>query len=215
MNAKDLINLVRNGEDRRVEFKKKIDRVDKLLREIIAFANTDGGFLLIGVQDNKVISGVKDSIEVVTVLERAIGRRITPPISYSSEVIPVTRNCEVVAFRIQSTRKKPHFLKKENSRKDSTAYIRYQDKSIQASTELIRVIKMRKRMRNGYLLKYNEAVKSAVKMLDSHLTITLSEFQKFGGFSRTEASDTMIDLVLSDVVELIPGDHGDIYKLKR
>ena len=59
MNSNDLVALVNQGEGQRLEFKKKVDYPEKVVKEVIAFANSDGGNLLIGVDDDGNISGVK------------------------------------------------------------------------------------------------------------------------------------------------------------
>jgi ATP-dependent DNA helicase RecG len=54
----NIIELIKNGENSFVEF--KIEKVDnaKLAKEMVAFANSRGGTLLIGVKDNGQIEGI-------------------------------------------------------------------------------------------------------------------------------------------------------------
>lgn len=47
---KNLKNLVRHGEGQRLEFKMKVKFPEKIIKELVAFANTDGGHLLLGCQ---------------------------------------------------------------------------------------------------------------------------------------------------------------------
>lgn len=54
-----VLQLIAQGENAQVEFKSGDVRPDSIAREITAFANTLGGTLLIGVEDNGVISGIK------------------------------------------------------------------------------------------------------------------------------------------------------------
>ena len=54
-----LRRLVSQGEGQHLEFKRKASFPEKIVRELIAFANTEGGTLLIGVDDDKSIPGVK------------------------------------------------------------------------------------------------------------------------------------------------------------
>ncbi|MEW6087857.1 MAG: RNA-binding domain-containing protein [bacterium] len=64
MKKSELLELIKQGESSTVEFKEENISPDKLAREIIAFANSDGGFILIGVDDNGKIKGIKkDDIE--------------------------------------------------------------------------------------------------------------------------------------------------------
>ena len=59
MDLAELRKLVRQGEGENLEFKRKATHPDKIAREIIAFANTTGGILLVGVDDDKSIYGCK------------------------------------------------------------------------------------------------------------------------------------------------------------
>jgi len=54
----ELLQKIRSGEDSTIEFKKELPHRDSLADEIAAFANTRGGVILIGVDDNKNIVGL-------------------------------------------------------------------------------------------------------------------------------------------------------------
>ncbi len=47
----DLAEALRNPEGRTLEFKRDLSSPDRLLRTVVAFANTSGGVILIGVED--------------------------------------------------------------------------------------------------------------------------------------------------------------------
>jgi predicted HTH transcriptional regulator len=51
-------NLIKQGEHQQLDFKFEITDSKKIARSLVAFANTDGGKLLIGVKDNGAIAGV-------------------------------------------------------------------------------------------------------------------------------------------------------------
>ncbi|MFM8913049.1 MAG: helix-turn-helix domain-containing protein, partial [Flammeovirgaceae bacterium] len=55
----ELKKLVFEGEGLQLEFKRKASYPEKIVRDLIAFANTEGGTLLVGVDDDKTIPGVK------------------------------------------------------------------------------------------------------------------------------------------------------------
>jgi len=59
MTLQEVNKLARDGEGLHVEFKKKVAHPEKIVREIIAMANTEGGYLLIGVDDDGTVSGQK------------------------------------------------------------------------------------------------------------------------------------------------------------
>lgn len=59
MTARDVIQLIEGGENLSVEFKQRFSTHEKMAKEMIAFANTKGGYILIGIDDNKSIYGVE------------------------------------------------------------------------------------------------------------------------------------------------------------
>ena len=61
MDKVELLEIVKKGEDSYTEFKEEKVHSDKLASEIVAFANTEGGNLIIGISDNGEILGVADT----------------------------------------------------------------------------------------------------------------------------------------------------------
>ena len=71
MNRKQLIELISQGESSTLEFKRKISSFHKIAKEISAFANTIGGYLLIGVDDDGSIVGVESEKSTVDEIKTA------------------------------------------------------------------------------------------------------------------------------------------------
>ena len=63
MSKADLINLVERGESSFLEFKQKVASPEKLAREIAAFANSEGGIILVGVGDKGELIGLETYLE--------------------------------------------------------------------------------------------------------------------------------------------------------
>jgi ATP-dependent DNA helicase RecG len=58
MDTLTLLNLISLGESSSVQFKRTFDNIEKITPEIAAFLNTNGGKILIGIDDDKTICGV-------------------------------------------------------------------------------------------------------------------------------------------------------------
>ncbi len=69
---KSLKALVRQGEGMHLEFKLKATHPEKIVREIVAFANAEGGLLLVGVGDDRSVPGVKFADEDEYILTRPL-----------------------------------------------------------------------------------------------------------------------------------------------
>ena len=74
----DIIKLSQLGEGNTLEYKRNTDTLASILKSVIAFANTTGGIMLIGVEDNGTIVGVADSGKIQEQLANSISNRIKP-----------------------------------------------------------------------------------------------------------------------------------------
>ena len=110
LDLKNLKNLVRHGEGQRLEFKMKVKFPEKIIKELVAFANTEGGHLFIGVSDAGVIEGVKFAEEEQFLLERAISDYCFTAFTYRSYRIHLDNGREVLVYQIYESVDKPHFV---------------------------------------------------------------------------------------------------------
>ncbi len=76
----ELVRLLRGGEDTYLELKVRFSNPEKLTAEIIALANTDGGSMIFGVNDQLRIEGVDDPEEVEEELRNLCATQIQPPV---------------------------------------------------------------------------------------------------------------------------------------
>ncbi|MDD3904241.1 MAG: ATP-binding protein, partial [Sphaerochaeta sp.] len=53
------LDYIANGENSGVEFKRDDIRPEQFAREVVAFANFQGGFIFLGVEDDGSISGIQ------------------------------------------------------------------------------------------------------------------------------------------------------------
>ena len=80
MTLQEVKELAGKGEGLQIEFKKKAAYPEKIVREVIALANTQGGTLLIGVDDDGTVSGQRFIEEEIFVMDKAIRTLICPPL---------------------------------------------------------------------------------------------------------------------------------------
>lgn len=76
----ELVRLLRGGEDTYLELKVRFSNAEKITAEIIALANTDGGAIIFGVNDQLRIEGVDDVEEVEEELRTLCATQIQPPV---------------------------------------------------------------------------------------------------------------------------------------
>ena len=210
MNVKELKNLVRQGEGTSLEFKLKASHPEKIIREMVAFANSKGGKLLVGVGDDKTIPGLKFVDEEEYILVRAIERNCFPPLRYEIERIAITDERDVLVFNIPKSKEKPHFVHLENE-EHRKAYVRVKDRSVQAS----RVVKqiLRRENEDGIKFTYGEKEKILMLYLAENQKITIEKFAEIAKIPVRSASHTLVLLVLSNVLKIQPDEVMDWYYL--
>ncbi len=212
MDLKALKELVRRGESESLEFKLKANHPEKIIREVVAFANSNGGILLVGVSDDKSIPGLKFVDEEEYILVRAIDKFCTPKINYRLERISVSNDREVLVFRIPKSIEKPHYVLTDPDSEQKKAYIRLQDKSIQASKEVRQILKWKDKAQNVQF-RYGRKEEVLMKYLGENQTITVAILAQIAKIPLWLASKTLITLVLANVLLLIPDEIEDKYRM--
>ena len=76
----DIVKLIKLKESQTLEFKRDTSSLDPILKSVIAFANTVGGLLLIGVEDDGTIIGITNPSKIQEQLANSIAHRIQPKI---------------------------------------------------------------------------------------------------------------------------------------
>ena len=206
---RQLRRLVDRGEGSYVEFKRKAAFPEKIVREMIAFANTRGGILLVGIGDEGTIPGLKypedDSHEINKALKKC-----HPPLPVRETFIAIGQNRSVIQYEIQESLRKPHYLVSSPQIKE--AFVRVDDKSIKASRE-VREIARRAQKKKNIHFHFGDPERLLMQYLDQHKTITLKKFTELSGLKRFIASRKLVLLVLADVLRVTPHEKGDLYSL--
>ena len=103
--------LIAEGEHQQQDFKFEISDARKIAKTLSAFANTDGGKLLIGVKDNGKIAGVR-SDEEQYMIEAAAGLYCSPEVNYTMQTYLVEGR-SVLVVQIEESDRKPVYAKDE------------------------------------------------------------------------------------------------------
>jgi len=85
------------GENETVEFKEVLNHADDVVKSIVAFANTNGGVILVGVKDDGSIVGYKESSDSTRErVERMIAEKCDPPVPFGIERVNVGEEITVI-----------------------------------------------------------------------------------------------------------------------
>lgn len=101
----ELLRLIRGGEDTYLELKVRLSNSEKITQGIVALANTNGGTIVFGVNDQLRIEGVANPEWVQEELTRICREEIVPPIIPLIDNIAFDSGKRVVALDVQPRRK--------------------------------------------------------------------------------------------------------------
>jgi predicted HTH transcriptional regulator len=175
---------------------------------MIAFANTRGGIVLVGIGDDLSIPGLKYPEGESHVLREAI-KNSKPQLQFQETFIPIGNSRTVLQYEIPESQKKPHYMLVDGQKE---SYVRVNDQSIKASREMREIIK-RAQHKKDIRFHYGEHEKFLMEYLDANPVITLKKFIELRGLKRFYASRKMVLLVLADVLRITPHEKGDLYSL--
>lgn len=132
MRSEDILELVANGENSAVEFKRDDLRPEQLAREIVALANFQGGRVLLGVEDDGTISGIQRPDLEHWVMDTVFSRHVHPLILPFYEEVAMPDGRRVAIVSVTQGTSKPYVLR-HNGRED--IYIRVGSTSRLATRE--------------------------------------------------------------------------------
>ena len=204
----DLKSLVFQGEGQHLEFKRKASSGEKIARELVAFANTSGGTLLVGVGDDKTIPGVKYPEDESLILQQAL-EKVQPALTIHELWISIGNNRTVLQYVVEASDRSHYVIDEQGVHE---YFVRVDDKCVRASREMREIIKRRRRKRD-IRFHYGEHEHFLMRYLDEHKTITLNEFVNVSGLKKFYASNKLILLVLANVLRINPSERGDQYTL--
>ena len=107
-----LVDLLKRNERKTLEFKRDLSSPEGILKCLIAFANTSGGTVVIGVEDgSKHVRGVPDILSSEEKLANLIADSVRPRLIPDIEVVPF-RNLNVLAVQVYPSNTRPHYLER-------------------------------------------------------------------------------------------------------
>jgi predicted HTH transcriptional regulator len=196
--SKRLERLIAQGEHQQQDFKFAINDSRKIAKSLVAFANTDGGRLLIGVKDNGVVAGISTDEEYY-MIEAAAQLYCKPQINFTFERHESRNQKTVLEIIIARSDERPHFAQDDHG--NWIAYQRIDDQNIAADQVQIKVWKQ-SRSPKGSFIQYSNAERILFDYLTEHQQISLRKFATIAKIPSITAEQILVKLVVSEVLRM-------------
>lgn len=227
-----LRELIELGETDMVEFKRRFSDFDKIAKEIIAFANTRGGVILIGVDDDGSIVGVDSEKHEIELVSTTAEFYCDPVVDIDIDIVEL-KGHDVIVINVPESSMKPHYLvprvngagergpvgkgrRKVKEVPDDVprhAYIREKDRSVIASKEVERVLASHRVDAPPLQLHIGKIERALFDYLESNRRITLREFRHLVNISERRASRALVRLVRAGLIRIFTNEAEDYYTL--
>lgn len=189
--------LISQGEGLHLDFKFEVSDAIKIARSLVAFANTDGGKLLIGVNDDGIIKGIQ-SEEEKFMIENAANNYCDPKVIYISKEWNI-KGKKLLEVDIPISKDYPHKAPDQNGM--YKAYIRYEDQNLLADSILIKIWNKEKSLKDIQLI-YTDELKQILNYIQQNEPVTVNDLRANFNLSKYNAEHLLSDLIIFDVVNM-------------
>ncbi len=206
---KYIADLISGGESQILDFKFEISDARKIAKTLVAFANTEGGKLLIGVKDNGKIAGIRTTEEVF-MIESAAKIFSKPKISFQIKSWNIGAK-QILEVTINKGNKRPYFAKDYDNK--WKAYTRVADQNLLANTVLLKYWK--EKDKKAVNIHFSRKEQFLLDYLKDFKSITIDEFVKYAEIYKKNAENILVDFLILDIIQMNITDKQVFYSFKE
>lgn len=208
-NEEYLLKKIREGEHQCQDFKFRIDSPQKIAKTLSAFANTDGGSLLIGVKDNGRIAGI-DPQEEFYMIEGAARLYCKPEVEFTSTVYYLEDKLVLETY-IPPSNQKPHRAKESDNK--WMAYVRQNDENFLANRVILHFLSDRNNTPRKNIIQYGPHERVLFDFLAQNESISLSKYVKIASISVQKAERTLSLFLKWEIIRWQASEKGIRFSL--
>jgi hypothetical protein len=195
---------ISEGEHLKQDFKFLVSDSRKIARTLVAFSNSAGGRLLIGVKDNGKIAGIRSEEELYMIGTAA--RHLCMPVVPYTSVVHRIGSKTVLEVNVESASDKPVRLKESDG--TLRAYVRWKDNDLLADAVLMQYWKSIHSVRPA-TLAFTETESALLAYLSENPEgISISAFSRMCNLPRRRAIAILSRLLSWNVLHFVPGPAG-------
>ncbi|MGC9373585.1 MAG: helix-turn-helix domain-containing protein [Bacteroidales bacterium] len=206
-----IYDLIRQGEHQQLDFKHSISDSKKIARSLAAFANTDGGKLLVGVRDNGSVAGVKSDEEFYMV-QAAADLYCKPEVKFETKVWEIEGKTllEITIPKLSLD----ELITAPNKDGKFRVYIRVNDQNFIVNHIYLKAWN-KKKFGKGVLVRYAEPEKILFDYLENNQRITFSKFMRVAQLSKYKAEKILINLIVLEIIEIVFTENRVFYQIAK
>ena len=206
--SKHINNLIKQGEHQTLDFKHSVTDSKKIARSLVAFANTLGGTLLIGVKDNGSIVGI-DTEEEYYMIEAAAQMYCKPEIPFDVTKWNINGKT-ILEVIVKLTKNRP--VKAPDKNGEYKAFIRINDENIVASPIQLKIWKA-ERHRKSILMVLSEKENALFDFFKENPKITVAQFCRIGFLPHKDAENILINLAVLGLIRYVATQDDEYFTL--
>jgi predicted HTH transcriptional regulator len=204
-----LSDIIKKGENQTQDFKFRIDDQKKIARTLVAFANTDGGSLLIGVKDNGKVSGINPE-EEFHMIEGAAKLYCRPEINFESKIWQENLRL-VLEIKVEKNLDR-NFMAQDDDGKWKI-FIRKDDHTLLANKILIKIWNLEKK---GIPKpqQFGDEELAFLKLFQTKEKKTLSNLYKISKLAKNRIDFLLAIFVYWKIITMEISEEGTFYLIK-
>ncbi len=202
--------LVAEGEHTHQDFKFAISDARKIAKSLSAFANTEGGRLLVGIKDNGKIAGIR-SEEEIYMIEAAATLYCTPAVQVENRIYKVEGK-DILEVSVPECDQKPVCALDEAGK--AWAYIRIKDENILANPVHLKMWQHNQKEKE-VVMAYTDKEQSLLNLLRQHETLTLNQCCRLSHLPRKLMCELLADFIRFELIEPVFKEHTFYYRLSK
>ncbi len=192
----ELLLRIKEGEGLHQDFKFAITDSKKIAKSLSAFANTDGGSLLIGVKDNGRIAGANPDEEYY-MIESAATLYSQPKVDFKAVLWEVDGK-QVLEIVIPKGENPPYKAKDANGK--FLTYVRVNDENILADRVIVKWMENTRKGRNT-IINYSRKQEFVLQYMEEKGKICVDDVMKYLQLSKFDAEEVLIELASAGIIE--------------
>ena len=205
----ELKKKIADGENVSQDFKFRIDDQRKIARTLVAFANTHGGVLLIGVKDNGKITGVNPEEEYY-MIEGAADLYTQPQVQFESTVWQEGHYL-VLEIDVKCSDEKHRALDEDGKWKQ---YVRVDDHTLLGNKILSKVWQYEKKGINRPE-EFDENTLAFLKLVKDLSPVSLSKLYRSSNLKMKKVDQILSVLVFWKIIRMQISESGTLYSIEE